>query len=161
MGPWLPNAYAIEIVQCLFSTGAFLLLLWALADVVKDAMFLPQKERWGRRGTMAVGHVHQAFFRLCLGVILGVLGFSGILLPPPPVSPELRRALLDSPEIRLSVLITRGGLIAASMVVLLDALVARIFRVRHVRRLKYDMEDKAAPIANDRRHPPPLGERLS
>lgn len=147
------NAYLIEVIQCGFSIAGFFLLFWALFDVVKDAIGLPPAERWERRGTLAVGKVHEAFFLLLLGAIFAGLGIAGVLLPPPPLPEPLRKALSDLPEVRLGVYVMRVGLIAGNVVLLAAALVGRIFRVRHVRRLRFDMSDAARRRINDRRSP--------
>lgn len=151
MNTWFPNAYSVEVLQALTSVAAMAILLWAAYDVSKDAMGVPSKERFGARWTLAIGNVHRAFFRLTKGIVLAVAGVSGLFLPPPP---PIYRALMDSPEMRLSAVIVRVAIMLVTGLLLADAFVERTYRRRYVRALRMNGNDVAPRRPNDQRVQP-------
>jgi hypothetical protein len=155
---WFPNAYMVELVQAGISCLASVVLLWALYDAAKDAMGLPPVERFGSRGTLAIGNIHRAVFRMLTSLILTIVGIASLFLPPPP--PPIFQLLVDQPEMRLGAFIVRGGIILVTAILLIDAFAERFFRQRYVRSLRVNGQDKAPHLSHDRRRAP-TGERLS
>lgn len=149
---WFPNAYGVEIVQAVTSVAALIILLWAVYDVVNDAMKVPTPDRSGARWMLARGNMHRAFFRLSKAIVLAGVGMSALFLPPPP---PIYAGFMDSTEMRLGAFVVRMGIVLVTALILIDGFVERMFRRRYVRALRMNGSDKAPQIPNERRHPPP------
>lgn len=116
----MPHADSIEMLQAAASVVALVLLSWALYDATRDAIIVAKEPHLG---DIAIGNVLRSSARVTKAMLFAFAGVACLFLPPPP--PE-------TGPTSTALFITQSAIMAATGVILLDAIIERYVRQKFI-----------------------------
>lgn len=145
------HSNGLELWQAALAFAGLVFAIWAMVDAVKDSMSLAMRGRNGPRRVIATDNVYTEIERIGVQLVLFLIGFASIFLPPP----FGKGYTMQSPEL-LQHTLTRIGLIAITVWKVAMSIRARRSRTEFNRQLSiYKMDAQArSELA------PPPGEQV-